>query len=186
MTIDMSPERSEIVHTTSQVDFAETPNVLEPYEFGHPITRENFVNFLIDSFSKSRGNIVAQAYQWVWLGRNSGIDVPNLIKNYFRGGGYSALTPQENIVFERFYFRVSKHGELEKKSMVSLYLNTSVDRELNQVLTICQRRGQDTKIHNQNVHVNVMNEDVLRMNKKDFLKWVALDAKSEMLVEKKA
>lgn len=92
--------------------FTEEPEEIISYQFGDPVRRENFINFLIYSFAISRGDIAVQQVFFKWISKTSGVNVEDIIDQFGVSGSVHALSQKEVKVFEDAFYAVSKHHKV--------------------------------------------------------------------------
>ena len=82
-------EISEFSTSISPDQFAsKSPVEIDEYTFGEPVSRQNFTPFLVDSYSKSRGDPYMQAAYFKYLYQNGIVDVGKTLKSFLSGGGH--------------------------------------------------------------------------------------------------
>lgn len=94
------------------IDFTEAPAVIEDYRFGDPVTRGNFINFLILSYAVSRGSFVIQKVFFEMMQHKVGLDHKETIKRLFEAGSFEALSSEEQGLFTQAFRCVKKHSEV--------------------------------------------------------------------------
>lgn len=108
-----SPEnRSQKPLSVIPVDsFKAPPTEINQYTFPEPISRENYTNFLIQSFGITAGDARAQSLWMKYVGHISNSDTKESLSNFMSAGGLNSLIPAEHAMFKRAFDRVKLHGE---------------------------------------------------------------------------
>jgi len=74
------PEVKEVAMTLTAADF--TPETIpedpERYKLGEPVTRENFMDILVKSFSVSRGRVGTQVRFFDYIHHDFGVDIGSI------------------------------------------------------------------------------------------------------------
>ena len=92
-----------------EVDFTKPPKTIEEYKLGDKVTRENFVGFLIQSFSISRGSPKMQLIFFMWLQEKYGLDYVTLLSDFNKNGSWDCLSEEERSIFYTEFSKVKKH-----------------------------------------------------------------------------
>ena len=100
-------------YALTKSDFSQerAPQTVAPWNFPEPVTRENFLAFVIKSYAVSRGAPKAQAFYIHFVGDRIGLDTRQTMKAFGDAGGWLALTSSERSFFLETWHAVSAHGE---------------------------------------------------------------------------
>ena len=98
-------------YSISLEEFEVPPKELQPYKPLDKITRDNFTNFLIESFRVSMGRPEVQFYFFKWLKLKTGFDYSIMLSNLTMAGGWNALSEIEKEEFKRRFREIKKHLE---------------------------------------------------------------------------
>jgi hypothetical protein len=157
----------------------------EVYEFGEPVTRENFTDFLIDSFVKSRGNASIQAIYFKYLEnvQNSFVTRAN-IEDFLHVGGFSILTQDEQSKLISIFSKVKQHNPVIKLKDDIRQFERTFNMNLLYALRIIQNEG-GTMILDSNIY-RVVNFDqsILDLDKEEFLIWIAENVSTFNMAQK--
>ena len=122
----------------SLLDFSSEPKQLEKYKIGEKITRENFNDFLMQSFAISRGQSIVQMAYFEWLQKTTGFDYAASLKKFVKSGGFKILTSQEQQNFMDAFMPIKKHATLTGMSLLNqdpanTVLRSQITHEINQL-----------------------------------------------------
>lgn len=183
MTVDAHPRYLDSSFSTPLIDFRKPPAEVVRYEFGDPLTRSNFTDFVTGIFARSRGKQTPQAYIVVWLERHGATNVTSNIDRFIEQGGWDRLTEEEKSNMQRSAEAVKAHREhLGKQGEETRdSLRWQLDLQLTYVKQIIEESGTGNVLELDlerlgtatKVTIKPMEEAVLTMKKEDFLKWVA-------------
>lgn len=147
------------------IDLTIPPVNIEGYKFGENLTRENFLNFVVDSFAKSRGNPSMQAYYYTWVDMHSYPQTLKVLDDFIDPSQKIKLTKQELLHFNTEYQKVLKHSkpinpkfELMNYSFIKLVMVDALKRCINSRYFI---NGE------------LMDQEVLNLDRNEFLSWLA-------------
>lgn len=161
------------------IDFTIAPQEIKDFKFGEPITRDNFSHFLIDGFTRSRGNASSHAYSWNWIRRHQGINIPQMMEQFLETGGINNLTEEERNKLENSYQNIKKHKDMpvEKPFMEAF------NQELQGVSLISLKQGGQklVSINGRKGFIKAMEERILSLDAPDFLRWQQEESKSQTL-----
>ncbi len=95
----------------SIIDFGRPPEVLQEFRVGDPLTRENFVSFIIQSFAISRGRPEAQwlFFEWLMDKNDQYAGLSETLKAFVVKGGWEILSSAEKEQFLSAFRMVKKH-----------------------------------------------------------------------------
>jgi hypothetical protein len=132
MSFDALSERQPKLYVISMDQFKKAPKKLQPYTPGQLINRDNFTNFLILSFSISRGEPFVQFLFMDWLKLKFGFDYLKTFENFSKAGGYKILSINEKEKFEQEFLKVAKHKdpEVSRPDLSTRELRTGIAREI--------------------------------------------------------
>ena len=125
-------------------NFLQPPKQLEKYKIGGKVTRENFNDFLIQSFAISRGKSAVHLVYFEWLQAATGFDYGATFKNFVKSGGFNSLTEAEQQSFFDAFMPIKKHEGIAglgfpKKDPQNPVLRTQIVYEINQLAYIGDR-----------------------------------------------
>lgn len=92
--------------TISLKDFRTPSFQISDYHDGQLVTRENFTDFLIESFAISRGDLRKQIVFFEWVQSKIGFNWEGTIINFLGAGGWACFNKQEKINFITAYTKV--------------------------------------------------------------------------------
>lgn len=122
------PERYMVDPMTFLDDSSLTVEPQE-YTFGERVTRENFTDFLVGSFARSRGTRIGLRAQMKWLDVNTGFDYDTTFTYFigaslFGSGGFYRLSQAEQVHFMGAVASVNtpSHEKITKKGMIHMSL----------------------------------------------------------------
>ncbi len=107
----ISPENQKPPkYSLTKKDFKNHPLQIEPYEFPQRVTRDNFVNWLMQSFTHSRGDVDSQVLWMKYIGLKTGFDsYTSLLAFEGVGGLTGAISHEEGVQFKDAFTRVKAH-----------------------------------------------------------------------------
>ena len=109
---DLNPAPKESFLT--EEDFVKVPGDLSEYRFGGAIQRENFIDYLIKSYSLSRGESLLQLALFDLLKKKTGFDSFKTNEAFIKSGGWRILSNKEREVFLEFFRKVGMHSKFRK------------------------------------------------------------------------
>jgi hypothetical protein len=124
----------------NSIDFQKKPRSIERWNFPEPITRENFINFLILTFAVSRGVRNAQGMFCKYTEVRTGSPVFDIFESLVSVGGWNRLTPEEQQTFLRAFHGRTKHDCIwEQQDMKGIakefellpHLKGSIENDIN-------------------------------------------------------
>lgn len=183
MTLDIGKEVGDGAKP-SPVDFDTLPTAVDDYKFGDPITRNNFAGFLVDDFKRSKGKNATQFYAWAWLKRHRGVDVASILKDFIDKNGLRNLTVEEQQMIQSEFDRSGRHKRKVNQIMVEedRSFSSHLSRTIDTVITIYENQGNTLVFNNRKFRVVEPKEEILNMEKSDFLKWQATDGQNEAVL----
>lgn len=120
------------------INFNQKPTLIEPYEFGQDVNRENCVNFLILSYGVSRGNFVIQKVFFVMNEKKFDFPYKQVIKDFYENGGYDTFTEEEQQIFQKAFRGVSAHME----KYIEMEIEDEIRDEINGLCDRPEREGE--------------------------------------------
>ncbi len=121
--MDKAPElnknlEKKDIYALSEEDFSRFPEVIEEYKFRDKVTRENFINFIIQSFAISRGNLGSQINFCRYLLYKEGFDYRRTFQAFCKKyDSFDQLSPEEQNLFFSSYGKVKKHQEMGEEGI---------------------------------------------------------------------
>jgi len=118
----------QALYSISLEEFQATPPS-NPKQFNltDKVTRETFISFYIDSFSKSRGSPDAQYTFMNWFMENYGFDYGTTFDNFLSAGHWNCLSKQEQEMFLSRFHNVQKHGFMDDKDIAIEFEDFVID-----------------------------------------------------------
>jgi uncharacterized Zn finger protein len=97
--------------STLTIDFKQQKHAVLPYSLGDPVTRENFVSYLILSFAVSRGHPEIQRMFFQWTEKTAGFPFPSILEDFVTSGAVEVFSREEWDMFKNAFLKVKKHSE---------------------------------------------------------------------------
>lgn len=127
------------------------PKKLTKYEPGKGITRENFLNFLVQSFAISRGDREKQLKFFQWSQVHDGIALLPILRDFQKRGGYQIFWPAEREKFETAFERIPAHDATVRsissgKKRQAKYAENlrMISKELDETIKDCLQKSDKT------------------------------------------
>jgi len=152
-------------------DFSVARETREHYEFGNTVTRNNFTNFLIDGFTKTKGNLSKHAVYLKYLEQNQGIPTNEILTDFLKNGGVKALGEDEVFQIYDLYKSVREHKGTAGTPQDDSFASTINDHITGTLLQI-NNAGGIIEIDPFRYRIDEFDKSVLSLSKEEFLKWL--------------
>ncbi len=110
----MEVQRPWQLTSLSYKDFDAVPGNIADYTLGSQLTRENWVPFIITSFSKSRGVPIAQSIWLDYAAAKSGANWVASLEAFLAPHGQEPLTEVEQELIRQAFRRITVEGHAQQ------------------------------------------------------------------------
>lgn len=102
-------EKEDGISKLTAENFINPPGRMMSYEWGDPLTRENFMSMILQSHWHSEGSLTAQLIGFEWGKVNLGIDYRTAFKACLESNGWECLSNHERAEFISAFNSIPAH-----------------------------------------------------------------------------